>query len=151
MSLYYYILISTFSIFMGFQPILPMSLTCQTGEFARHNAFDVVFKSFPDRYDDNVVRYIALVDCNTIGDDVFVIVDNEVYQFRVADCLNRSEVPRPGYLGDIDAWFWQGHRFPNAPVTLTVCDRDPFEYYDEVFREVSFGFDFANIAGNFIR
>lgn len=94
---------------------------CNTGIWARHHAFDVVFSNYPERIDLTVDGYIASVSCSDIGRKGSLILNGMVYFVRVADCFNRSAIPSTGYSGDIDYRLWYHSAAPNYPQRATIC------------------------------
>ena len=97
---------------------------CESGIWARHDAFNSVFSYFPNRIDFSVDGYIASSDCKNIGRKGSLFLGGNVYGVSVADCLNRNSAAPQSYKGDIDARIWYHSGVLNRPNEATVCWED---------------------------
>jgi len=88
---------------------------CETGYATLHQAWASVFYNFPERKDPNVDGYVAVVDCSQIGQYRWMKFGEGWYWVKIADCLNRSLEPKPGWLVDVSPNIWYAE-FPYVPL-----------------------------------
>lgn len=65
-----------------------------------------MFASFPERLDAEADGYIALADCNEIGQRKRLFFGGRWWRVVVADCLAQDTTPAPEWLVDVDYRIW---------------------------------------------
>ncbi len=97
-------------------------LPCQHGLATMHGAWYQVFRHFPERFDPNVAGFIAVNDCNRIGDLAIVRIDSGRWWLtRVADCRNPAHTSIDNWIVDVDLRLWAVDGLPVMPLPATIC------------------------------
>jgi len=116
-----FVVLSVFT--LGAAPVVP-DAQCRTGYATLHNAWASVFANFPDRLDAEADGYIALADCDEIGQRKRLFFGKRWWRVVVADCLAQDATPAPGWIVDVDYRIWW-QAYPYQALDLhqsMVCD-----------------------------
>ena len=98
-----------------------------TGLIVAHAAFPAVFANYPERQQDGVDGYVALSDCNEIGNR-YVLVRQGIRDMlvAVADCAQARHVQGrsdKGLIADVDIAVWRGGMWPQEAELWRVDDQ----------------------------
>jgi hypothetical protein len=98
-----------------------------TGLIVAHAAFPAVFETYPERQYEGVDGYIAMSDCDEIGNwYVLVRAGQPDALVAVADCAQAEHVAQraeQGLIADVDVTIWRGGMWPQKAELWRVDDR----------------------------
>lgn len=98
-----------------------------TGLIVAHAAFPAVFLHYPERQQPGVDGYIALNDCDEIGNRYVLVRQGQPDALvSVADCAQARHVEyrnEQGLIADVDVALWSGGYWPQPAELWRVEDR----------------------------